>query len=228
MDENNESIKNPFYFSTSREITGLRVQDLEYDPNINAKSIPHQILPSRGFGRRDTHYPLINTQFGEVVVKQQKDIITNSIFKVLGTISHYAFEMVCIDILSDVYNGNGIQTPRTGDGGIDGVIYCREPYQQTYLMQCKQYSSPVGVSEIEEFVLDSEIWCDENSDEAESIFIALNGYTESARSKAEDQQMCLFTGHELAELALKYNRGIESVEFPLLDRLYWEDLANVK
>lgn len=228
MDDKNESVRNPFYFSTSREITGLRVQDLEYDPDINAKSIPHRILPRVGLGRRDTHYPLINTQFGEVVVRQQNEIIISGIFKVLSTISHYAFEMVCVDILSDVYNGNGIQTPRTNDGGIDGVIYCKSPYPQIYLMQCKQYSNPVSVSEIEEFILDSEIWCEEHSEESESIFIALNGYTQSARDKAEDHQICLLSGHELAELALKHNRGIESVKFPLLDQRYWEDLANVR
>ena len=78
---------NPFYFSTSREIPGLRVQDLEYEPEMDAKSIPHKILPSLGLGRRDTQYPLLNTQVAEVVVRQQNDIIVQSIFKLLGSIS---------------------------------------------------------------------------------------------------------------------------------------------
>lgn len=219
---------NPFYFSTSRKIPGLRVQDLEYEPEMDPQSIPHKILPALGLGRRDTHYPLINTQVAEVVVKQQNEIIIESIFKLFASISPFAFEMVTVDILEAVYKGQGIQTPRTGDGGIDGVIYCPEPFSQTFLIQCKQYSSPVSVSEIEEFKIDSEIWAEDNYVDVESIFVALNGYTQSARDRGDNLEMTLLTGHDLAEMALMHERCIEKVDFPLLNKKYWEELSNVK
>ena len=76
--------KKTLYFSTSKDIPGLRIQDLEYEPDMNAKSIPHRILPSLGIGRRDTHYPLINTQVGEVIIRQQNDVVRDGIFKLLG------------------------------------------------------------------------------------------------------------------------------------------------
>ena len=37
---------------------------------------------------------------------------------------------------------------------IDGVIYCPEPYNQNFLIQCKQYSNPVGVTELDDFILE--------------------------------------------------------------------------
>ena len=219
---------NPFYFSTSREIPGLRVQDLEYEPEMDAKSIPHKILPSLGLGRRDTQYPLLNTQVAEVVVRQQNDIIVQSIFKLMASISPFAFEMVTVDILEVALKGRGVQTPRTGDGGIDGVIYCPEPYNQNFLIQCKQYSSPVSVTEIDDFILDSEIWSEENYVEVESVFVALNGYTQSARDRGEDLGITMLTGHDLANMALKNERCIEKVDFPLLNQKYWEELSGVR
>lgn len=219
---------NPFYFSTSRVIPGLRFQDLEYEPEMDAKSIPHKILPSLGLGRRDTHYPLLNTQLGEVVVRQQNDIITESIYKLLGSISPFAFEMVSVDILEAAFKGRGVQTPRTGDGGIDGVVYCPEPYNQNILIQCKQYSNPVGVTEINDFMIDSEIWSEENYVEVECVFVALNGYTQSARDRGDDLGITMLTGHDLANMALKYERCIEKVDFPLLNQKYWEELSNVR
>ena len=65
------------------------------------------------------------------------------------------------------------------------------------------------------------------SDEAELIFVALNGYTQNARDRADEHGVCLFSGEELAELALKFDIGIKPVSFPLLDRDYWRDLSNV-
>ena len=227
MTENHGTL-NPFYFSTSREIPGLRVQDLEYEPEMNAKSIPHKILPSLGIGRRDTHYPLLNTQVGEVVVRQQNDIVKESIFKLLASISPFAFEMVSVDILEAAFKGRGTQTPRTGDGGIDGVIYCSDPNNQTYLIQCKQYSNPVSVSEIEDFVIDSEIWSEEHYVEVECVFVALNGYTQSARDRGDELGFIMLTGHDLASMALKHDRCIEKVYFPLLNQKYWEEMSDVR
>ena len=226
-DHMKDRLDHPFYFSTSREIIGLTIQDLEYSPTINAASIPHRVLPTVGVGRRDTQYPLTNTTLGEIAVRHQMDVVSRSVFQLLGSISHYAFEMICIDILEKAYSGNGIQTPRTNDGGIDGVIFCKSPYQQTYLIQAKQYTNPVGLSEIDDFIVDAEIWNEEHSDEAELIFVALNGYTQNARDRADEHGVCLFSGEELAELALKFDIGIKPVSFPLLDRDYWRDLSNV-
>ena len=155
------------------------------------------------------------------------DVVSRSVFQLLGSISHYAFEMICIDVLERVYSGNGTQTPRTNDGGIDGIIFCKSPYQQTYLIQAKQYSNPVGVGEIDNFVVDGEIWNEEHSEDADLIFVALNGYTQSARDRADDNGVCLFDGDQLAELALEYNIGIKLVSFPLLDRDYWRELSDV-
>lgn len=220
--------KKTLYFSTSKDIPGLRVQDLEYEPDMNAKSIPHRILPSLGIGRRDTHYPLINTQVGEVIIRQQNDVVRDGIFKLLGTVSPFAFEMATVDILEAAYKGNGVQTPRTGDGGIDGIIYCKEPYKQTYLIQCKQYANPVSTDEIEAFWFDCEIWSEEHYPDVECIFVALNGYTQGARDKGDNLGITMITGHELAEIALKNSICIEKVDFPLLDKKYWEEMSNVR
>ena len=136
--------------------------------------------------------------------------------------------MVTVDILEVAFKGRGVQTPRTGDGGIDGVIYCPEPYNQNYLIQCKQYSNPVGVTELDDFVLDSEIWAEENYVEVECVFVALNGYTQAARDRGEDLGITMLTGYDLANMALKHERCIEKVDFPLLNQKYWEEMSDVR
>ena len=228
MKQDIPSTGDPSFFFTSREISGIHFQDLEYEPGLDAKNIPHRIRPRMGLGRRDTQYPLVNTQGGEVVIRQQNEIIHDGIFKMLESISPVAFEIASLDILQAKFSGHGTLTPRSSDGGIDGVIYCRTPFQQIYLLQCKQYSLPVGVTEVKEFIIDSEIWGEEHGEEIEGIFIALNGYTQGARTEGENNDLILLTGQDLAEMALKNNLGIEQVIFPLLDGEYWRELSNVK
>ena len=226
MDDNDDN--RTLYFSTKREIPGLRFQDLEYDSDIDANNIPHRVIPSVGIGRRDTHYPLLNTQVGETILGQQNDVIIQSMFKLLSSISPFAFEMVSVDVLEAAYKGKGIQTPRTGDGGIDGIIYCKEPYVQTYLIQCKQYSNPVNASEINAFWLDCEVWSEEHCTEVEGIFVGLNGYTQGARDKGDNLGITMITGQELANLTLKYDICVKRVYFSVLDQKYWEEMSNVK
>ena len=133
--------------------------------------------------------------------------------------------MVSVDILEAIYAGRGVQTPRTGDGGIDGILYRTD---QIYLIQCKQYSNSVTISEIEAFDIDSKIWCEEHLTEAECIFVALNGYTQSAREKGEDLGITMLTGHDMAIYAMKHDRCIEKVEFPILNQKYWEEMSDVR
>ena len=48
------------------------------------------------------------------------------------------------------------------------------------------------------------------------------------RDRGEDLGITMLTGHDLASMALKHERCIEKVDFPLLNQKYWEELSDVR
>ena len=218
----------PLLFSSQSKIEAWQIQDLFANGALNPRALPHMVRPDHGLGRRDTHFPLKHTRQSEVVLKLQKAVIADAIFRISSSIGHYAFEVLTGDVFSSEIDGYLELTPRVGDGGIDLIIHSRESSVSTHLVQCKQYSTPVGKSEMEAFIHDAEVWADENLEDTELIFVALGGFTGGAITAAENWNVQCIDGQELAELAMRNRIGVRECTFQLLDEQFWSEMANVR
>ncbi|MCD8146459.1 MAG: restriction endonuclease [Clostridiales bacterium] len=107
------------------------------------------------------------------------------------------------------FDGSGIKTQRTGDGGIDGIIKeDKLGFSQIYI-QAKRWNPETTVSrpEIQKF---SGALQDQGA--SRGLFITTAHFSNGAKESAERQHIVLVDGEKLAELMIEYNVGVSVSE----------------
>jgi len=123
--------------------------------------------------------------------------------------------------------GIGEVTGRTGDGGIDGVIYEDRLRLDRIYLQAKRWaaSQPVRSPDINGF-----IGALARKGATRGVFVTTSRYTEDAKAAAAEvrnQHVKLIDGTELAKLAIEYNVGVSvkrKLEIKRLDSDYFEEI----
>jgi len=124
----------------------------------------------------------------------------------LKQIDPYYFEKVVLKLFEKMGYGDFVETPKSGDGGIDGIINEDKLGLDKIFVQAKRYNdNKVREGEIRNFI--GAISRDANK----GIFVTTSSFDEKAINKARDaqQKIILIDGNALVDLMLRYGVGVQ-------------------
>ncbi|MDR2165251.1 MAG: restriction endonuclease [Zoogloeaceae bacterium] len=189
------------------------------------KKIPNPSEPITSIANEDTPDERIDSAFGELT-----DALTEALLERLKKLSPRSFERFVVELLKAMNDGVGEVTGRTGDGGIDGVIYEDCLHLDRIYLQAKRWAAEqsVGAPDIDGF-----IGALTRQGATRGVFVTTSRYTGDAKKAADEvrnQRIRLIDGMELAELAIAYNVGVSvkrKLEIKRLDMDYFEELEEI-
>lgn len=144
---------------------------------------------------------LIDTGFSEI-----EEQVKNELLEKLKTIDPYYFEKVILKLLKKMGYGDFIETPKSGDGGIDGIINEDKLGLDKIYIQAKRYGdNKVREKDIRNFIGAM------SGDTSKGVFVTTSDFDKGANIKANNAHhtIILINGKELVELMHEYNVGIQ-------------------
>lgn len=167
-----------------------------------------------------TPQDLIDSGFEEIERKVKEDLLTK-----LKEIDPYTFERIILILLKTMGYGDFIETTKSGDGGIDGIINEDQLGLEKIYIQAKRYSeAKVRETEIRNFIGAM------SGDTRKGIFVTTSSFDEKAKTKARDAHhtIILIDGPKLVDLMHKFNVGVQiksRYEIKAVDNDFFESEA---
>ncbi|MFU2486041.1 restriction endonuclease [Thauera sp. WH-1] len=162
----------------------------------------------------------IDETLAEIQGALEQEVLTQ-----LRAISPASFERFVVRLLAAMGYGVGEVTGRSGDGGIDGVIYeDRLKLDRIYLQAKRWTDAPVGGPDINGF-----LGALAKHGANRGVFVTTSRFTPDARRAVElpHLRLVLIDGEELARLAVEHNVGVSikrRIELRRLDTDFFDDL----
>lgn len=176
-DIENESNFLQFYSDEKTKIT---------DRNEIKNSSPHDLL--------DSGFSAIESQ------------IKHELFEKLEEIDPYYFEKVILLLLNEMGYGEFIETSKSNDGGIDGIINEDKLGLDKIYIQAKRYNeNKVREKDIRNFIGAM------SGDTTKGVFVTTSTFDDSAIKKAHDahHKIILIDGKKLVDLMYQYGIGTQ-------------------
>lgn len=161
---------------------------------------------------------LIDTGFRSIETQVKTDLLTK-----LKTIDPYYFQKVVLMLLEKMGYGDFLETSKSGDGGIDGVINQDRLGLDKIYVQAKRYAdNKVREGDIRNFI--GAI----SRDASKGIFVTTSTFDEKAIQKAHDagQKIITIDGNTLVDLMYKYGVGVQvrdSYDIKQIDEDFFEE-----
>lgn len=171
-------------------------------PSVDSDASPQDLIDS-GFGR---------------IERDVKDELLSK----LKEVDPYAFEKIILILLNKMGYGDFIETSKSGDGGIDGIINEDQLGLEKIYIQAKRYSeNKVRETDIRNFIGAM------SGDTRKGIFVTTSSFDEKAKVKARDAHhtIILLDGSKLVDLMHKYNVGVQTksvYEVKIVDSDFFE------
>ena len=181
------------------------------EENNNIDSTPKKIVNA-------SPQDLIDEGFDQIE-KQVKD----ELLEKLKSIDPFYFEKVILILLKKMGYGDFIETSKTGDGGIDGIINEDKLGLDKIYIQAKRYGeNKVREKEIRNFIGAM------SGDTQKGVFVTTSSFDGGAIKKASDAHhtIILIDGIKLVDLMHQYNVGVQikaSYEVKELDMDFFEE-----
>ncbi|MCB1983981.1 MAG: restriction endonuclease [Burkholderiales bacterium] len=140
----------------------------------------------------------------------------------LKEIDPYTFEKIILILLKKMGYGDFIETAKSGDGGIDGIINEDQLGLEKIYIQAKRYSeNKVRETDIRNFIGAM------SGDTRKGIFVTTSSFDEKAKVKARDAHhtIILLDGSKLVDLMHKFNVGVQiknRYEVKILDNDFFD------
>ena len=163
-------------------------------------------------------------QIDETLAELQ-EALEQEVLTQLRSINPASFERFVVRLLAAMGYGVGEVTGRSGDGGIDGVIYeDRLKLDRIYLQAKRWADAPVGGPDIDGF-----LGALAKHGANRGVFVTTSRFTQDARRAVElpHLRLVLIDGEELARLAVEHNVGVSvkrKIELKRLDTDFFDDL----
>ena len=144
---------------------------------------------------------LIDSGFSTIETQVKTDLLER-----LKDIDPYYFEKVILLLLKKMGYGHFVETAKSGDGGIDGVINEDKLGLEKIYIQAKRYSeNKVREKDIRNFIGAM------SGDTTKGIFVTTSTFDESATKKAHEahHKIILIDGNKLVDLMYKYGVGVQ-------------------
>ncbi|MBC7694138.1 MAG: restriction endonuclease [Burkholderiales bacterium] len=167
--------------------------------------------------KNSTPQDLIDTGFSEIDTQ-----VKNELLDKLKNIDPYYFEKVILILLKKMGYGDFIETAKSGDGGIDGIINEDKLGLDKIYIQAKRYGeNKVREKEIRNFIGAM------SGDTSKGVFVTTSVFDIGAVKKAHDAHhtIILIDGKKLVDLMHQYNVGIQikaTYEIKELDEDFFE------
>ena len=144
---------------------------------------------------------LIDSGFAAIESQTKEELIEK-----LKSIDPYYFEKVILILLKKMGYGDFVETAKSGDGGIDGIINQDELGLEKIYIQAKRYNdNKVREKDIRNFIGAM------SGDTTKGVFVTTSEFDNSAVKKAHDahHRIILIDGVKLAELMITHNVGVQ-------------------
>lgn len=144
---------------------------------------------------------LIDTGFERIEQQIKEELLCK-----LKEIDPYTFERIILILLKRMGYGDFIETSKSGDGGIDGIINEDQLGLEKIYIQAKRYTSnKVRETDIRNFIGAM------SGDTRKGIFVTTSDFDEKAKTKAKDahHSIILINGSRLVDLMHKFNVGVQ-------------------
>lgn len=160
---------------------------------------------------------LIDKGFSEIEAQVKTELLEK-----LKNIDPYYFEKVILILLKKMGYGDFIETSKSGDGGIDGIINEDKLGLDKIYIQAKRYGeNKVREKDIRNFIGAM------SGDTNKGVFVTTSDFDKGAYQKAHDAHhtIILLDGNKLVDLMHQYNVGIQikaTYEVKELDEDFFE------
>lgn len=167
-----------------------------YEPENNASSVT---VKEKSFS---SPQDLIDSGFDQIERAVKSELLSK-----LKEVDPYAFEKIILILLKKMGYGDFIETAKSGDGGIDGIINEDQLGLEKIYIQAKRYAeNKVRETDIRNFIGAM------SGDTRKGIFVTTSTFDEKAKTKARDAHhtIILIDGSKLVDLMHKYNVGVQT------------------
>lgn len=189
------------------EIGKLLLDDLKNDPDfikhresVKSKKDNETEIDSVNI-ENDSPQDLIDSGFSTIETEVKTELLER-----LKEIDPYYFEKVILILLKKMGYGDFIETSKSGDGGIDGIINQDKLGLEKIYTQAKRYNeNKVREKDIRNFIGAM------SGDTSKGVFITTSTFDISAVKKAKEahHSIILIDGSKLVDLMHEYNVGIQ-------------------
>jgi len=197
----------------------LTIKELLKDKDFLAnRKISKDNKDVEGISEGASPQDLIDTGFRSIEAQVKTDLLTK-----LKTIDPYYFQKVVLMLLEKMGYGDFLETSKSGDGGIDGVISQDKLGLDKICVQAKRYAdNKVREGDIRNFI--GAI----SRDASKGIFVTTSTFDEKAIQKAHDagQKIITIDGNTLVDLMYKYGVGVQvrdSYDIKQIDEDFFEE-----
>lgn len=182
-----QDLKNDEDFIKHRESVKREKEKEEELDTVNDENASPQDLIDSGFSSIETN-------------------VKTNLLEKLKEIDPYYFEKVILILLKNMGYGDFIETSKSGDGGIDGIINEDKLGLEKIYSQAKRYNeNKVREKDIRNFIGAM------SGDTSKGVFITTSTFADAAIKKARDahHSIILIDGAKLVDLMLEYNVGVQ-------------------
>ena len=137
---------------------------------------------------------------------QIEDEVKSDLLEKLKTIDPYYFEKVILKLLKKMGYGDFIETSKSGDGGIDGIINEDKLGLDKIYIQAKRFSeNKVREKDIRNFIGAM------SGDTNKGVFVTTSMFDKGAEEKAKNahHKIILINGNQLVDLMHDYDVGVQ-------------------
>jgi len=177
---------------------------------------PHAVVIS-SVELGSTPQDLIDSGIEQIETEVKEELLAK-----LKEIDPFYFERIILVLLKRMGYGDFVETAKTGDGGIDGIINQDQLGLEKIYIQAKRYTeNKVREPEIRNFIGAM------SGDTQKGIFVTTSTFDEKAKNKvkAAHHKIILLDGSSLVDLMFKFNVGVQvksSYEIKQIDTDFFE------
>ena len=146
----------------------------------------------------------------ESAYNERIDRVASDLLERLQTGSPYFFERIVVQLLRAMgyggISGCGLVTPKSRDGGIDGVIYEDKLGLGNVCVQAKRWDGTVGRKTVQEFVGSMDLYRSRKG-----VIFTTSSFTADALEyveRIEGKKVVFIAGEELARLMIEHRVGV--------------------
>ena len=168
--------------------------------------------------------PMEKIEEAENIIKEG---VKNDLLAALQELDDTDFERFCLKFLLKLDYGydktSGLVTKKSGDGGVDGIIFGDKLGLEKIAYQAKHWTGNVGREPVSQFVTDFNL-----AKCSRGIFITTSKFTSGAIDVANNtKDLVLIDGDKLADLMYEHGIGVQTkatVHIKEIDSDFFEEL----
>lgn len=196
-----------------RGFVQITTKGINQNNKLSLKEVQFEISKSHVY--KDNR--IINHEKAEIQTSSPEDLIDegfnqiekevkNEILEKLKTIDPYYFEKVILILLKKMGYGDFIETSKSSDGGIDGIINEDKLGLDKIYIQAKRFTeNKVREKDIRNFIGAM------SGDTNKGVFVTTSLFDKGAEEKAKNahHKIILIDGNKLVDLMHEYNVGVQ-------------------